>query len=59
MGQIEINTEKRVRKELTEQDRYMLERCLSRGDRIAEIGKFLKVHPRTIRGSVLKFRTYC
>ena len=54
MGQIEINTKKRVRKELTEQDRYMLERCLKRGDRIAEIGKLLEVHPRTIRREIMR-----
>ena len=54
MGHIEAITEKRLRKELTEKDRYTLELCLKRGDMVSVISKLLGFHPKTIRREIIK-----
>ena len=52
MGQIDVITEKLTRKELNEKDRYTLEKCLKRGDKISEISSLLGFHSKTIRREI-------
>jgi IS30 family transposase len=52
MGQKDVITEKLTRKELTEKDRYTLELCLKRGDRVPVISDLLGFHPKTIRREI-------
>jgi IS30 family transposase len=54
MGQENATTEKLLRKELTEKDRYTLELCLKRGDRVSSISSLLGFHPKTIRREVIR-----
>ena len=54
MGQREIITEKRKRKELEETDRYKLERWLKEKLTISEISNRLEVHPKTIRREIAR-----
>jgi len=54
MGQKERITEKRVRKELTEDDRYKIERWLKEKYSVPEISKHLGFHPKTIRREIIK-----
>jgi len=48
MGQEENTTEKRLRKELTEKNRYTLELCLKHSDIVGVIFRLLGFHPKTI-----------
>jgi len=52
MGQKEIITDERIRKELTEQDRYKVEHWLKEKLKVSEIAKRLEVHPKTIRREI-------
>ena len=52
MGQVDVITEKSRRKGLNEKDRYTLEKCLKRGDKITEISSLLRFHSKTIRREI-------
>jgi len=54
MGDQNVITEKRLRKELTEKDRYTLELCLKHGDSVGVIFRLLGFHPKTIRREIIK-----
>jgi IS30 family transposase len=54
MEHFNVITEKVLRKELTEKDRYAIELCLKRGDSISSISVLLGFHPKTIRREIIR-----